>query len=145
MDSALVFIRKIAVVVQVASLPAAKCHLGKVRKPSLHELAVQTHHSLLQETMVPIYSSIDASSIAGQHRRARFASSHLIAKNTPPGAHSQALRTFQYKQHRQPLSMAGPLCCSFKLMETCLWEGLLQNWRPSCFQAYSGDQRMKED
>lgn len=67
--SALVFIRKIAAVVQVASPPAAKRHLGEVRKPSLQELAVQTHPSLQQETMVLVYSPTAASSIAGQDRR----------------------------------------------------------------------------
>lgn len=88
--SALVFIRKIAVVVEVASPQVAKCHLGKVRKPSLQELAVQAHPSLLQETVVLIHSPTAASSFAGQDRRARFASSHLTAKNMPAGTHSHS-------------------------------------------------------
>lgn len=85
-----------------------------------------------------------ASSMGGQDRRAKFASSHPTAKNMARGTHSQALWTSQCEQHGQPLSVAGHPCCSFKLMDSCQWAGLLQHWRPRCFQAYSGDQRMKE-
>lgn len=136
--SALVFLRKTAVVLKLL-FPQLQ---SEQAQPS--GAVVQPHPSLLRETMVLIYSPTAASSMGGWDRRAKFASSHPTAKNMAPGTHSQALWTSQCEQRRQPLSVAGHPCCSFKLIESCQCAGLLQNWRPSCFQAYSGDQRMKE-